>query len=469
MTIEEVKKKSILDVAADLGVSLRRVSGTVYERVDHDSFKIFSETNTFKWFSRDIQGDVINFVQLIQGVSFKEAVSYLQNGEFHPVKIVESKKEPFQYYLSPYENTDFGEAKRYLQEERQLSEDTISFFHARGLLAETIKKTNAYFEPLLVFKYMDSKGNLTGASLQGIRENRTLYDRGRLKQIMKHSDGTMGMSVDIGEPQRLVFLEAPIDLMSYYEMRKDRLSDVRLVAMEGLKEGTISRYVLEMVGQLQGKEEFIDQVAPSKYKQTLEALLKTTTFFNQHPDMITLAVDNDKAGLEFINKLQGKGYPLQVDLPQLVNNQEKMDWNDLLKYEKSRQIFRSDTRRLEDMINAAQKEAGTIQGQPMVAIYEYSEKAATLFNRPTIDKEKFAFLLANHNNIDVYNQYAIQEEYSKEMMAMTSLYNECKGEQFQMLDRAIDRGFIEAKEAFLRQYAKDFIKPNLDNQAQNLL
>ncbi|VFA67930.1 Uncharacterised protein [Streptococcus agalactiae] len=43
----------------------------------------------FKWFSRDIQGDVIDFVQLVAGVSFKEAVSYLETGDFELTKVIE--------------------------------------------------------------------------------------------------------------------------------------------------------------------------------------------------------------------------------------------------------------------------------------------------------------------------------------------------------------------------------------------
>ena len=70
--IKAVKQKSILDVAESLGYSFRRLSGQVYEHPEHDSFRIFADTNTFKWFSRDIQGDVIDFVQLVAGVSFKE-------------------------------------------------------------------------------------------------------------------------------------------------------------------------------------------------------------------------------------------------------------------------------------------------------------------------------------------------------------------------------------------------------------
>ena len=54
MEIEECKQISILDVANRLGISFKQVSNSVYEHPEHDSFRIFSTTNTFKWFSRDI-------------------------------------------------------------------------------------------------------------------------------------------------------------------------------------------------------------------------------------------------------------------------------------------------------------------------------------------------------------------------------------------------------------------------------
>jgi len=51
---------------------------------------------------------------------------------------------------------------------------------------------------------------------------------------------------------------SPIDLMSYYEVNKDDLQDVKLVAMDGLKKGVISRYVADML-------------TDGKYSQTMSA------------------------------------------------------------------------------------------------------------------------------------------------------------------------------------------------------
>ena len=198
-------------------------------------------------------------------------------------------------------------------------------------MAEATRKKGDYFEPVIVFKYKDNTGFLAGASLQGIVENRVHYpERGRLKQIMRNSDGQLGFSIDIGTPKRLVFAEAPIDLMSYYELHKDTLQDVRLVAMDGIKDGIISRRFMELYAEMNGKSYQVDQ----NVGKVLETVVRTTNYFKdgQHQDMITLAVDNDAAGHNFITRLQEKGIPVQIAIPPIIQaDQEKEDWNDFLK------------------------------------------------------------------------------------------------------------------------------------------
>ena len=49
--------------------------------------------------------------------------------------------------------------------------------------------------------------------------------------------------------------------------------------------------------------------------------------------MITLAVDNDEAGQNFVKGLQEDGIPVVSDLPPRKESQTKMDWNDYLKQE----------------------------------------------------------------------------------------------------------------------------------------
>ena len=330
---EEAKRLSIISVAEQLGIELERTGSYSYTWTEHDSFVIDARKNEFHWNSRTEFGDVIQLVQSIKGVSYKEAMHFLETGEFKQVNSEDqmAPKEAFHYNLEKYENKDFSASRTYLKAHRGLSDDTINFFISQGSMAEATRKKGDYFEPVIVFKYKDNTGFLAGASLQGIVENRVHYpERGRLKQIMRNSDGQLGFSIDIGIPKRLVFTEAPIDLMSYYELHKDRLQDVRLVAMDGIKDGIISRRFMELYAEMNGKSYQVDQNAG----KALETVARTTNYFKdgQNQDMITLAVDNDAAGQNFITRLQEKGIPVQIAIPPIVQlNQEKEDWNDFLK------------------------------------------------------------------------------------------------------------------------------------------
>ena len=330
---EEAKRLSIISVAEQLGMELKRTGSYSYNWVEHDSFVIDTKKNEFYWNSRTEFGDVIQLVQTIRGVSYKEAMNFLETGEFKAVDVEAqtASKEPFSYHLERYERQDFSASRRYLKAQRGLSDDTINFFISQGSIAEAIRKKGDYFEPVIVFKYKDNTGFLAGASLQGIVENREHYpEHGRLKQIMRNSDGQLGFSIDIGNPKRLVFAEAPIDLMSYYELHKDRLQDVRLVAMDGVKEGIISRRFMELYAEINDKSYQVNQ----NTGKALEVVARTTNYFKdgQNQDMITLAVDNDMAGYKFITSLQEKGIPVQIAIPPIVQRyQEKEDWNDFLK------------------------------------------------------------------------------------------------------------------------------------------
>nr|WP_232011380.1 PBECR4 domain-containing protein [Streptococcus sanguinis] len=350
-------------------MSLQRTGSYTYAWEEHDSFTINVRENYFNWFARSNGGDVIKMVQVVQEeltgekLSFKQAKHFLEEGSFDVVDVTSvPEKEPFSYYLEPYE-TKFIEAREYLKEVRGLSDETIDFFGEKGVLAQATKKTGNYYEPIIVFKSLNSQNEVIGASLQGIRENHDLYERGRLKQIMRASDGLTGMHIDIGQPKRLVFAEAPIDLMSYYELHKDELSGVRLVAMDGLKESTISRHVAELLYEL---GEIKAQVKPENYSTFLSQTAEVTDFFKdgKHQELITLAVDNDAAGHTFINRLADKGISFSSDLPSMPAGRDKMDWNDALKESKEKALDRS-----QEPINniggeLINRNSGYLEGEP---------------------------------------------------------------------------------------------------------
>ena len=193
-----------------------------------------------------------------------------------------------------------------------------------------LKGSDGIFEPVLVFKFLNKDKKIIGCSLQGIHENFLRHEHGRLKKVL--GDGSTGLNIDVGTPERLIFLEAPIDLMSYYELNKNRLENVRLVSMDGLKDITISRHLYELLAEKEG----LTDINLDDAKKLLPILANTNFFdLDANRELITLAVDNDKAGLGFIEKLKNKNIKFDIDLPPLENNQEKMDWNDFLKQKKA--------------------------------------------------------------------------------------------------------------------------------------
>ena len=341
LTKAQAKSLDILEVARSLGMEMKRKSHREYYWAEHDSFKIDTVKNTWHWYSQNVFGDTINLVQQMQNVSYKDAILFLETGSFPEAKPVEEERKPFNYTLAPYEQP-FVEARAYLKEIRDLSDDTIDFFLEKGVLAQAKRKDKeGVIEDVLVFKYLDRNQQLVGASLQGLVPDQERHPgKGYLKQIMYQSEAISGLNVSIGSPERLIVTEAPIDLMSYYELHKGELNDVRLVAMEGLKEGVLSHYVLEILqdrGEIAMDER--DYTKSSELTRTsrfLSVAAETSTLFQDHKydDLITLAVDRDKAGTDFITKLREKKIPVVDARPPKREGQEKTDWNEILKQEK---------------------------------------------------------------------------------------------------------------------------------------
>lgn len=350
--VEIARSRDILDVANELNMELVR-DGKDYRWKEHDSLVISPDKNMWNWFSRHQGGDVIALVETIREINFNQAIDYLNDGTFKEFTAVEREKEPFRYHLQPYEQ-DFVEARNYLKVNRGLSDETIDFFLEKGVLAQANAMLNNSVEPVIVFKMLTSSGEMTGATLQGIEENWNKWPRhGYAKNIIRNSDEMDGLHVDIGKPNRLIFTESPIDLMSYYEINKDTLQDVRLVSMDGLKKVTIGRHLAQLQSELSGRplNWTSEQLAGG-----LQTAIDSQYFADgKHADMITLAVDNDTAGRTFIEELEARGAAVTVDLPELKPGQDKADWNDALKNQNEKTAENSSEEAVKDVKKAPEQ------------------------------------------------------------------------------------------------------------------
>ena len=377
--VEFARSRDILDVANELQMELVR-SGRDYRWKEHDSLVISPDKNLWKWFSRNTGGDAISLVETIKEVSFNQSVDFLNDGNFKEFQMVERPQEDFKYYLEKYEQP-FSAGRDYLRNQRGLSDETIDYFLEQGVLAQANAKldyfaegndgvtTNA-IEPVIVFKSLSSSGEVVGASLQGIQENWEKWPKhGYAKVIMKNSDPMTGIHVDIGSPKRLIFTESPIDLMSYYELHKDSLQDVRLVSMDGLKESTIGRHLSQIQAEISGKPL---RWTPEQLADGLQVAIDHHFFEDgKNADLLTLALDNDEAGRTFIQELEAKGAVINSDLPELRPGQDKTDWNDVLK---NQQEEKPDNSRLAQ----ARRKLERLRGEQDEAISRaYSHQALT--------------------------------------------------------------------------------------------
>ena len=399
--VEFARSRDILDVANELQMELVR-SGRDYRWKEHDSLVISPDKNLWKWFSRNTGGDSISLVETIKEVDFNQSVDFLNDGNFKEFQMVERPQEDFKYYLEKYEQP-FSAGRDYLRNQRGLSDETIDYFLGQGVLAQANAKldyfaegnsgnsTNA-IEPVIVFKSLSSSGEVVGASLQGIQENWEKWPKhGYAKVIMKNSDPMTGIHVDIGSPKRLIFTESPIDLMSYYELHKDSLQDVRLVSMDGLKESTIGRHLSQIKAEMSGK---VLIWTPEQLADGLQVAIDHHFFENEeNADLITLALDNDNAGRTFIQELEAKGAVINSDLPELRPGQDKTDWNDVLK---NRQEDKTDNSRLAQ----ARRKLERLRGEQDDAISRaYSHQALTN-GQPMNDKRGGASFMRKQEQIE---------------------------------------------------------------------
>ncbi|WP_300118750.1 PBECR4 domain-containing protein [uncultured Enterococcus sp.] len=328
--LKVAKNRNILDVAQALGMNLEKRGGT-YVWSEHDSLVIFPKKNNFKWFSQDVQGDPITLVEQVKNVEFKEALNFLNDPSltsFDATK-VKSENKPFRYFLKEHSNPRL--AKDFLVNVRGLHPKIVDFFMDKGVIVQSSRyhKADQNSEPVVIFKSFNPQTkDLIGATLQGINENWEKYPKkGRLKEILANSSGDFGVHVDIGTPKKLIFFESAIDMMSYYELKRPKINDARLVAMNGLNQRVISNHlkdILAPTSPIKGEdylEDFHSKLSPQS-KQHLKQRLGLE---------LIIAVDNDEKGKQFIRKLgKYKNLPFRSDVPQAIFDEEKMDWNEYL-------------------------------------------------------------------------------------------------------------------------------------------
>ncbi|KGX85172.1 DUF3991 domain-containing protein [Pontibacillus litoralis] len=311
---EKANNVNLLEYLSLIGEPLKSEGNNFYRHEDHDSLVIHAKKNYFSWNSKGVSGNAVTYLMNVHDLKFQEAVKKINTdldgkdlSAYKPPKI--TYPEYFKYDVKEVSTTK--NAFDYLVNDRKLDPDLVQSFIKADLIKEDSYRN-------VVFKWKEN-GQLIGANLQGTREippkKRIDTNRPYFKKVLPTTkDATnSGFNITRGYPEKLYFFESPIDLLSYFSLNKNTLTNCRLISMDGLKQQT--------------------------FAYTLKRTLKDLRSRNRKLDSIKLCVDNDEAGKEFVSKIQqykltrsdGKDIPIESYIPDLPPGEIKWDWNNQLK------------------------------------------------------------------------------------------------------------------------------------------
>lgn len=311
---EKANNVNIVDYLLSIGEPLKSEGNNFYRHMEHDSLVVNSRKNYFSWNSKGVSGNAVTYLMNVYNLTFQHAVKKINSDLGN--QPISSFKAPELTYPSEF-NYDVKEVSsadnvfRYLVDDRKIDPDLVQAFIEADLIKEDIYKN-------VVFKWKENN-ELIGANLQGTREipeeKRLRADRPYFKKVLPTTKEATnsGFSITRGYPDKLFFYESPIDLLSYLSLNRTKLTNCRLISMDGLKQQTVFQEINKTIKEL-----------------------KTA---GRQIESITLCVDNDSAGKEFINELQkydlqqkdGRVIPLFSDIPDLPKGEIKWDWNNELK------------------------------------------------------------------------------------------------------------------------------------------
>lgn len=145
--------------------------------------------------------------------------------------------------------------------------------------------------------------------------------------------------MSLERPLKIIAFEAPIDLMSYYELFKNKMGDAILVSMNGLRKGTISKLLSNIMRP--DLEKFKEE-QKATYLDDFDELMGKGAFVSHEFLKVILAVDNDEIkwndklkkdvqpAQDFIKKFGVKNIPVIPHVPKLIEGQTNNDWNAML-------------------------------------------------------------------------------------------------------------------------------------------
>lgn len=208
--VRKARQTSLVAYLMNRGEPLKR-AGSNYIHREHDS--LYIKDNMFVWYSRGEKGNSVDFLMLFYNMSFHEAVEALTEADLQEVTYA-----PQNHSEAPQRAADEKRVIAYLCKRRGLENSLIFALIKQGKLWQD---TNGNCN----FVIADWNEQPIGAEIVGTGDT-------RFKNVTEHSG--YGFHMILGEPTEALYFESAIDLLSCYQIYKDRLTHHILVSMGGL-------------------------------------------------------------------------------------------------------------------------------------------------------------------------------------------------------------------------------------------
>lgn len=185
-------------------------------------------TPIYFWYNEGQKGNIVDYVMAnITGNNFRMAIDYLLKDGIDRINITPHYKEKIVVAESTSLDIKYSKEMKhvyaYLCQTRGIKAMIIKELIQKGMLVED-QRHNA------LFLHRDEEDEVCGADISGTNSNI------KFKGVVKGSNPKCGFSLKVGTSSNyksLRVFEAPIDLISFYQMNKGNLDRVILLSTGG--------------------------------------------------------------------------------------------------------------------------------------------------------------------------------------------------------------------------------------------
>ena len=315
--VKELIKSPVLE-ALDAANVKYRIKGSHAQLLDWDSLNIEltgKYKGSWKRWSNGAHGhnehDLLAYLAkdglITYDVAKKAGASNLPDKEYEV-----EKTEPYNFKaMVTNPNTDLID--EYLIDTRNIAPAIVQFLHQKKIIVQDGRDN-------LIYLWTNAKGEYTGGDVQGIFYDQQKYGkRGTLKMILPGSKGffhleTGDIKGDYSKVKQVILFEAPVDLISYVEIRQllnlTRLTNTMYISMSGA-EAKVAETVKQLQAQFGLKAKNLCAVVATDNDQAGDAVLpKAKQFFGTVK-----------------REIPNEGDSVFVDSQAIIPK----DWNDFLK------------------------------------------------------------------------------------------------------------------------------------------